>query len=254
MANDVDSQRSAGCIRFTAIVAFAAYAALSLSYAQDSLWVAPLYAQTLLYLAVSIALWRRAAWAPWFAIGIALSGLAIDLMFVGVYVVGPAFLLDTAAQGLLLMLARRTKDAAIAPSPAQLTAGSHARIGWTFALSAGVLPPAIMAALAPMPASSCLAHDSAALGDKVWWTLVPLAAIAGMQLMARLRTAGVLVMVATCAASAAAFVLGAAPSWDAAEVWYLRPEHVLTFVAQAFLVATLVPLGPTLARALFPRR
>src|SRR4051794_19561075 len=137
-------QRSAGLVRWTAILAFTAYAAISVGYAANSWWAMPLYAQTLIYLAVAVALGCRRSWAPWFAIGIALSGLAIDLLFLGVYVVGPQFALDTAAQGVLLALAWKTKARSVAPGAHQLTAGSPARIGWTFALTAGVLPPMVM--------------------------------------------------------------------------------------------------------------
>jgi hypothetical protein len=245
-------QRSACLVRWSAILAFTAYAAISVGYASSSWWAMPLYAQTLIYLAVAVALGRRRSWAPWFAIGIALSGLTIDLLFLGVYVVGPPFVLDTAAQALLLALAWKTKGPAVAPGAHQLTSGSPSRIGWTFALTAGVLPPMVMAALAPVPALSCF-DTPVSFGEKVWLTLIPLAAVASLQLIARLRAAGVLLMALTCAAGVAALGGSLATSWHMS-LWELRPEHFLTLVGEGFLVAALVPLGPTLARALFARR
>jgi hypothetical protein len=247
------SQRSAGLVRWTAILAFTAYAACSVGYASSSWWAMPLYAQTLIYLAVAVALWRRRSWAPWFAIGIALSGLAIDLLFLGVYVVGPEFALDTAAQGVLVALAWRTRTPVVPPAWQQLTSGSPARIGWTFALTAGVLPPMVMAALAPVPQLACF-ETPVSFGEKVWLTLIPLAAVGSLQLIARLRAAGVLLMALTCAAGAAALGGSLVTSWHVWSLWDLRPEHFLALVGQAFLVAALVPLAPTFARVLFARR
>ena len=254
MENAAGSQRSTGLVRWTAIFAFAAYAACSLGYAADSWWAMPLGAQTLIYLAVAIALWRQRAWAAWFAIGIALSGLTIDLFFVGAYFVGPDFLLDTAAQGVLLWLALRTRNPAVPAAAHALTSGSPTRIGWTFALTAGVLPPLAMAALAPIPHGCFEVAPAGTFGDKVWLTLIPLAAVASLQLIARLRAAGVFLMLLTAAAGAVMLGESVATSWQPLSVWELRPEHLLVFIGQGFLIAALVPLGPTLARVLFARR
>jgi hypothetical protein len=255
MENTVGSQRCAGSARVTAILAFGAYAACSEGYALHSWAADALHVQTLICLAVVVALWQRRAWAPWFAIGVGLSGLVLDVAMLALFDRGSGSMLDTAGQVLLLLAALRTRDAAVPALEHRLSAGSPASIGWTFALTAGVLLPLGMAAFLPEYVGDCMSGPPIGLSDS-WLLLVPLAVVASLRLLARMRTAGLLVLVCTCLASGGLALreLGAAhpATWAQPELTSL--VHISVVVGQVFLLAALVPLAPALSRALFLRR
>jgi len=250
MHHAVASKQAGGFGRGLAIAGFAAYALVSESSAVGSEAAVAFHMQTLLCLAVVVALAQRRAWAPWFAIGIGLSGLVIDLALLRTFAFAPAFVLDTAMQGGLLWLALRTRDPQAPVAANVLTAGSPARQGWTFAFAAGMLPPLAMAPFFPWGSGAC--YEAAHVGSGPL-LLLPLGALASVWLLARLRTVGLLLLVPL------GFALGGLVAQDLLglpphQFGYFAVSDTFVLVGLVMLVAALVPLGPAAARILFGRR
>src|SRR5688572_25220333 len=139
MDSVVESRRSGRWV--VAAIAFAAYAVFSAGMG----WVAGLlaedlapvmYVQALVYLLVAGALWRRVGWGSWLSLGVAISGLLVDLVILAGYGASDGFLFDAAVQAGLVCVALRAREGTSTNSAADaLTAGAHPRVGWTFALA-----------------------------------------------------------------------------------------------------------------------
>lgn len=240
-----------------AIASFAFYGFWSL--AQSGYLGGPMFGQAILYFAVAAALWKQESWAGWFAVGIAASGLVVDAVFLAAWGVDPGMTLDTVAQATLFWLALQVREGgATERSPDRLTSGAPAPIGWTFALAAGVLPPAVMGGL--MPSQSCSLAPGPADSTLPLLLTVLLASV-GLRLVARLRTVGLLVLVGGLVTAALAtresgrmasaiYFMG---EYALEELRYVHPRYYMNVVAFAFALAALVPLGPRFVRAAFRR-
>jgi hypothetical protein len=249
-----------------AIAAFAAYGCCSLLYAAPtSSMTGVMVGQALLYFAVAAVLARGVPWAGWFAVGIATSGLVVDALFLDAWALDPGMALDAGAQAGLLCLALRARArVGTQLSTDRLTSTAPAPIGWTFALAAGVLPPAVMGALMfPLP-FGCVGP----IGLVPWYSglellVAALLAVWGLRLMARLRTAGLLPLAASLAMAAFATARTVADTLSVEATLrtfgdeslpLLQPGHYMALVAFAFAAAALVPLGPRFLRMLLRGR
>jgi len=262
--------RSTSGLPALAVVAFAAYGGCSLLFASSSYSLAgTMFGQALLYFAVAAALAKRASWAGWFAVGIATSGLVVDAVFLALWPSGGEMVLDTAAQAGLLWLAVKSRaQVGTTDSRHHLTSTAASPIGWTFALAAGVLPPAVMGALMPSW-GDCLTIGVPWQGSGELMVLA-LLALGGLHLVARLRTTGLLALAAGFAIASSTVMRAVLDGWSLhrtfaslagptdflsllpADVYpALHPGHCMTMVAFGFAFAALLPLGPSFLRALF---
>jgi hypothetical protein len=255
------------------VAAFAAYGCCSLFWASDIL-AGVMFGQALLYFAVAAALARRADWAGWFAVGIATSGLAVDGVFLTAWPGDPMMIVDTAMQAGLLWLALQSRAlVGTADSSHRLTSTAAPPIGWTFALAAGVLPPAVMGAFMPSWHGSCLSVHASWEGSGELLALA-LVAVGGLHLVARLRTTGLLALALAAAIASSTMMETALEVWSLhrSMTWLtgpaeslalfpshsysaaLQPGHHMAILAFGFALAALVPLGPQFVRALFSRK
>jgi hypothetical protein len=261
--------RSPSRLPALAAAAFAAYGCWSLLMASSSYFLGgTMFGQAVLYFAVAAALARRADWAGWFAVGIATSGLVVDAAFLGFWSFNFEMVLDTAAQAGLLWLAMNCRaHVGTTDSGHRLTGTAASPIGWTFALAAGVLPPAVMGAFMPT-AVGCEMLAPPPWHDPGSLTVMALLAVGGLFLVARLRTLGLLVLGASFTMASFTLTRIAREGWEiyaflpkteveAIMAWsndaYLpvHPGHFMTMVASGFAFAALLPLGPSFLRALF---
>jgi len=255
----MSKEHAAGKCRLGTGAAFAAYALCSWGFAQGAPWWGDLYyAQAAVYLVAAIALFRSLPWATWFAVGIGLSGLVVDVAYSAVLHVDGYLTADTLGQGLLFWLALRNhRSAARAASPyrstAAITPSSDPRIGWTFALAAGTLPPSIMAAFAPLPAGYL---DHAPVGiaphGHAWLFALPILAVGALVLLGRGKVLGLVAAAGTAAIGVLVFGDSFADPLHVMGTWDLRVEHLFALLGHGFLFASLLPLAPAALRRLSP--
>jgi hypothetical protein len=241
-----------------ALMSFAAYGCCSLLYASSSYFLTGvMVGQAFIYFAVAVALAMRSSWAGWFAVGIAISGLVVDAVFLVGYQLEAGMLLDTAAQAALVWLALRARPhVARYDSLDRLTGTAAAPIGWTFALAAGVLPPAVMGTLMPSWGDGCH-HLSGFWPGTDNLPAMTLLAVTGLCLIARLRTLGLVPLIVGVVFASSAMTQLASQSWTIETFdgyTIANPGPYMAIVACVFAIAAFVPMGPRFVRALFLKK